>query len=435
MRTPLSAEQIRTIAREQFAGMLAIHPDHAEACADGNAPRAGYYDLDEEAPPYQRRNGLAIVSIRGALSQRGGYWWDGHEAIRGKIEKALHDPLVSLVVLELDSPGGVVAGMVDCVEAVQRAQLATGKEIWGYAREHAYSAAYAWAMCATALYLPESGGMGSIGVLSVLLDARKAYEEMGLRTLVVRSGDRKARGMPIEGFDEQTVTDTQALVDKLAGLFFALVEQSRGVKVAALRALEGDTFDGSAAVEKKLADGVLSWDAFIVKAEAAGKKWKMKGIAKALGLAEDASEGEIEKAARAMVERAGKADGIAAKLADVATNYALVTGRMTAGERDPQVALIKAAPVEGATALLARGENSAVAAPAKEPRATTTDGQPPPKATATHEFSAWATLSDADLGKQYGALIASDANGPSRLASADAKLFNRARAAFQQSTR
>ena len=60
---------------------------------------------------------------------------------------------------------------------------------------------------------------------------------------------------------------------------------------------------------------------------------------------------------------------------------------------------------------------------------------PPPKAGETHEFSAWASLSDADLGKQYGALIASDANGPARLASADAKLFNRARAAFQQSAR
>jgi ClpP class serine protease len=431
-----TADQIQAAAREQFAGPLALSDECADRWAMSAVPPtvdasrfvAGYYDDEDECPAYTRRNGLAIVSIRGALSQRGGWWWDGHEAIRGRIENALLDPLVSCVVLEINSPGGVVAGMIDCVEAVQRAQASSGKEIFAYAREHAYSAAYAWAMCATSLYLPEAGGAGSIGVLSVLLDARKMYEDFGLRALVIRSGDRKARGMPIEGFDDQTIAAEQARVDKLAGLFFALVEKSRGVKTAALRALEGDVFDGSAAVEKKLADGVLPWDDFLAKAEAAGKKWKMKGIARALGLQEDATEAQIEEAARNTKARADKVESISAKAAEVATAYALVTGRIDSGQRDGEIALIKAAPVEAITALMNRKENSAVPQPSREPRPDASQGQPPPVAS-PNAWAQYEALDSASLGRWYASLVTNPA-AVQYLAASNPNLYKRASAAF-----
>lgn len=435
MRTKPTADQLRTAAREQFAGLLAVHPDYAERCVEGQAPLAGYCDDEEDAPPYVRRNGVGIVAIRGALSQRGGWFWDGHESIRARIERAFADPQVSCVALEINSPGGVVAGCFDAVDAVVAVKNAMGKPVLAYAREHAYSAALAWASASDEFYLPESGGTGSCGVLMVLYDVTKAYEDIGIKALVIRSDERKARGMPIEGWDDETVAKEQERVDKLADLFRALVARNGGPSVAALRELKGECLDGSAAVSAKLADGVLSWDAFLARAEQAGKKWKMKGIAKALGLREDATEAEIEKEAATIKARADKTNDISAKLADVATGFALVTGRMTAGERDAQIALIKAAPLEGATALLARAENGAIPQPSIERKPDATQGQPPAVAGAEHEFSAWAKMGDAELGRVYGALIASDANGPMRLASINPKLYQRARAAWQTSAR
>lgn len=435
MRIKPTADQLRTAAREQFAGLLAVHPDYAERCVEGQAPLAGYCDDEEDAPPYVRRNGVGIVAIRGALSQRGGWWWDGHESIRARIERAFADPQVSCVALEINSPGGVVAGCFDAVDAVVAVKNAMGKPVLAYAREHAYSAALAWAMVSDEFYLPESGGTGSCGVLMVLFDVTKAYDDMGIKALVIRSDERKARGMPIEGWDDETVAKEQERVDKLADLFRELVARNGGPSVAALRALKGECLDGSAAVSAKLADGVLSWDAFLARAEQAGKKWKMKGIARALGLREDATEAKIEEEAAAVKVRADKTGEIATKGGEAACAYALVTGRMTAGERDAQMALIKAAPVEGIAALMSRAEGNAIPQPSVERRADAGQGQPPAIAGAEHEFSAWSKMGDAELGRAYGALIASDANGPMRLASVDPKLYQRASAAWRTSAR
>lgn len=416
-------------ACEAFRGDLAIHPDHVEAITEGRiAPRAGWDD-EEEPPEYSRRGSLAIVSIRGALAQRGGWWWDGHEAIRRRIERALADPQVGAVVLEIASPGGVVAGCWDNVQAVQAAKARSGKRIFAYAREHAYSAAYAWAMVADEVHLPAAGGVGSIGVLSILCDESKLWGEVGIKFVVVRSGERKARGMPFEGIDEQTVTSEQQRVDRLAAQFFDLVAGSRKVKPAAIRAYEGDVFDGSTAVQKDLADSVISWDAFLAKAEEAGRKYKMKGIAVALGLAPDASEGEIERAAAALRksnddEKTAHA-ATAGKLAEVATAHALRTGRITAGEVEAQSALIRKTPVEGAAALMARAEMAALPTPSQEAK-TTNAGTPPGTPNAWAAFEA---MSDQQLGAWFASIV-SDSAAVQHLAAHNPNLYRRASRAF-----
>lgn len=429
MKVKPTAEQIRSAIREEFRGALALHPDHVDAVANGSiAPRAGWDD-DEEPPDYCRRGSLAIISIRGALAQRGGWWWDGHEAIRKRCERALADPQVGAVVLEISSPGGVVAGCWDAVQAVQTAKARSGKRIFAYAREHAYSAAYAWAMVADEVHLPASGGVGSIGVLTILCDETKAWAELGVKFLVVRSGDRKARGMPIEGVDEQTITDEQARVDLLASQFFALVSAARGVKTAAVRALDGATFDGTNATDKQLADSVISWDAFLANAEQVGRKYKMKGIATAIGLASDATEGEIERAAASLKKDhdAEKAAHAATKvvLGGIATTHALRTGRITAGEVDTQQALILKAPVDGVAALMARAEMAALPVASTETKPHNA-GAPPSTPNAWAQFEA---MSDAQLGAWYSTIV-TNAAAVQHLAAQNPNLYRRASQAF-----
>jgi ClpP class serine protease len=431
MKPKPTPEQMHRSACEEFRDLLAIHPDHVQAVAEGRiAPRAGW-DEDEQPPDYSRRGSLGIVSIRGALAQRGGWWWDGHEAIRKRIERALADPQVGSVVLEISSPGGVVAGCWDNVQAIQAAKIRSGKKIYAYAREHAYSAAYAWAMCADEIHVPASGGVGSIGVLSILCDESKAWGEAGIKFLVVRSGERKARGMSFEGIDEQTVTAEQQRVDRLAAQFFELVAAQRKLKAAGIRALEGDTFDGAVAVQKDLADSVLSWDAFLVRAEEAGRKWKMKGTALALGLASDASEGEIERATVALVkdrnEKAAALDACADKLGEVATAHAVRTGRCTAGEVDTQRALIRKAPVDGAAALMARPEMAALPTQTIEARPPTNAGTPP---MAPNAWAAFEALDQRGLASFFGSIVGNP-QAVQHLAAQNPALYDRARAAFE----
>jgi len=428
-------------ARAEFSGMLAIHPDWADRCASGNVPPTAGID-DDDTPdnrtPYKRRGNVAVVSILGPLSQRGGWWWDGHEAVRTRIEKALQDPTVGIVALLIDSPGGVVAGCWDAVRAVRRAAQASGKEIISFAGEHAYSAAYAWATAGKRLYVPSSGGTGSIGVLQILWDDSKFYDDIGFKATVIRSGDRKARGMSFEGLDETTVSSAQARVNMLAGQFYELVKEQRGGTAAKYSSLEGDVFDGPIAVERGIADGVLSCDEFFALADKAGKKWKMKGIAALLGLPETANEADIERALKALIEgnvalKATHAQVVEAN-ADTAIEFAMRTGRITAAQKDGERRMLIESPIHGARSLLARPEGSALPKSHHEERPGADHGKPPPNASA-HEFSSWGNMSDDAIARAYGNLIAVDADGPMRLAAADSKLYSRAREAWQKSIR
>lgn len=428
-RHQLTADQLRAAIHADFLGTncaLAIHESHVEAILRGQfAPRAGWDD-DDDCPVYERVGSLAIVSIRGSLGQYGGVWWDGHASVRAKLEKALLDPSVGCIVLDISSPGGVVAGCWDAVRAVQAAKIRSGKPILGYAHEHAYSAAYAWAMVADELYLPESGGTGSIGVLSILYDQSKMWDELGIKFAVVRSGERKARGNGYEPLDQATVDESQARVDLLAGQFFALVAAQRKIKVDAIRALEGACFDGAIAVEKKLADGILSWDALLNKAEQAGRKYRMKNTAKMLGLPDDASESQINAAIEALQIKAGNFDATASKLAEIATTHALETGRIKAGEVDSQKALIAKQPVEGTNALMARERMSAIPQPTTGEKKVENAGAPP---TTQNAWAAQEAMPDAQLAQWY-AHVKTNPQAVAYLAANNKPLFARAERAF-----
>jgi ClpP class serine protease len=429
-RHQLTAEQLRAAIHADFLGTncaLAIHESHVEAILRGQfAPRAGWDDNDD-CPVYERVGSLAIVSIRGSLGQYGGVWWDGHASIRAKLEKALLDPSVGCIVLDISSPGGVVAGCWDAVRAVQAAKIRSGKPILGYAHEHAYSAAYAWAMVADELYLPESGGTGSIGVLSILYDQSKMWDDIGVKFAVVRSGERKARGNGYEPLDQATVDESQARVDLLAGQFFALVAAQRKIKVDALRALEGACFDGAIAVEKKLADGILSWDAFLNKAEQAGRKYRMKNTAKMLGLPDDASESQINAAIEALQKEVASLALVKAENADNAVELAMVTGRITAGQKDIERKAVVDSPINASQGLRLRPVMGAIPTATVGEKKADNAGAPPVKANAWAEKEA---MSDAQLAHWF-ASVKIDPNAVAYLAANNQPLFARCERVFQ----
>ncbi|MGH8277208.1 MAG: S49 family peptidase, partial [Steroidobacteraceae bacterium] len=77
-------------------------------------------------PAYQVVSGVAIIPVRGILIQRLGPWWwvaemcgvAGYDVIRLLIMQALADPKIDALVLDIDSPGGEVAGCFDLVDTI-----------------------------------------------------------------------------------------------------------------------------------------------------------------------------------------------------------------------------------------------------------------------------------------------------------------------------
>lgn len=274
-------------------------------------PRPGaVYAIDPRAfldffiEPATRENdrigNVAIVDIDGPLEHRAGGWCDSYEAIQARVALACESDAAA-VVLRVDSPGGDVAGCFDAARAIRATVLRTRKPLYAYVTDHAASAGYAIASAATAgLVISESACVGSIGVISARTDLTAANAARGVRVALITSGARKADGHPDAPITEDEIASTQALIDSTASVFFALVEDMRGVPSARVAALQAGLFVGQAAVKERLADGVESFDSFI--AAVAGKKNYMAEKSKyeeARSALEEAAKGDDANAAAA----------------------------------------------------------------------------------------------------------------------------------------
>ena len=221
------------------------------------------------------RAAVAIVSVTGALSARGYRSFfgavEGMASLRARLGAAARDPNVSAIVLDIDSPGGTVAGTSETAAAVAAARAA--KPVVAVANGLAASAAYWIGSQATEFVMAPNALAGSVGVISVHLNWAKAAAEAGVEPTIVRSGARKAEGHPWGPLDDTARAAMQARVDEAFASFVDAVAAGRGMSAKAARERFGDgrILGADEAVSTGLADRVATLDA-VVADLAAGKK-------------------------------------------------------------------------------------------------------------------------------------------------------------------
>lgn len=284
-------------------------PLEGELAIDLERARAGAY-LDGEREQRAAELMPGLVKIHGALMQRSGWFWDGHADIAARIEATLRDPDVSGVLLDIDSPGGAVAGLFEAIAKVRSAKDATGKPIVAYANELAASAAYAWASVADEIVAPQAGVVGSVGAIMSMYSLHGSFEKGGVKVAVVTSGKLKADGHPFRPMDDEAVARAQERVDTIASMLAKVVVAGRGDRIdeGTISKLEGATLLAEKAQTVGLIDHIGGFDLAKARlAELTGKERvspaatanghrpegsNMKATLLALGLKETASEEE-----------------------------------------------------------------------------------------------------------------------------------------------
>lgn len=278
------------------------------------------------------QNGVAMVSIDGPLAQRAWSCWmfggDGYDAIVDRVRAALANPKTSALVLKIDSPGGEVAGCFDAVRTIRALADRADVPVVAYADELAASAAYALACSAEAIVLPDSGCVGSIGVITTVIDQTAALEQRGLKVHVITSGARKADGHSAIPLAKDARDAIQAEIDYLARDVFAPeVAKARGLSVEAVMGLEAACFLGPQAIDAGLADrvGNLSSAVDLARELATTRRSnkKMEKLKGQLGLAADATDEQAETALAAQLSFAK----VGASLGDTADE---ASGRLAA---------------------------------------------------------------------------------------------------------
>lgn len=272
------------LAQRLFNVPLALHPAKAEVVIAALADRLGVarlfhtpfsptaFDEDyarfssparDDGKPYDVVQGIAILQVSGTLVQRLGCMrpysgMTGYDGLRACFADAMADQAVRAVVLDIDSPGGEVAGCFDLVDTMAAAR--GRKPIWAILNECAFSAGYALACAADRITIPRTGAAGSVGVIVVMAEMSRALTEAGITVNILQFGARKADGHPAIPLSDPARDRFQAAVDTLGKLFVGTVAKYRGLDPGNVRDMEAADFLGADAVRAGLADAVAAPD-------------------------------------------------------------------------------------------------------------------------------------------------------------------------------
>jgi signal peptide peptidase SppA len=237
-------------------------------------------------PNDRTKDNIAIVDINGPLEHHETWMWDSYEAIIERVDAALSgedivqewerrhyfsnaddkppEPIpASAVVLCIDSPGGEAAGATWCHRKIQSLKKRYGTPVYSYANEMACSAAYEIACACDEIWLPDTGAVGSIGVIATLFDRTRQNEKMGLNVELITSGEFKADGHADRPITDDIRERMQDRVMILANIFWKTVAKARGTSPKAIAELEAGVFIGEDAVDVGIADGVSGFGSLL----------------------------------------------------------------------------------------------------------------------------------------------------------------------------
>lgn len=214
------------------------------------------HEDEQVAPP-----GVAMIPVHGTLVHRAmgletlsgltSYSWIAQE-----FQKALADPNVKAILLDIDSPGGEVAGVFDLVDAIYAAR--GQKPIWAIADEYACSAAYAIASAAERVVAARTARVGSIGVYALHVDQSESDKMEGIAYTFIYAGKHKVDRNPHEPLSGDARKDMQEMVDELYELLVNTVARNRGLSAEAVRGTEAKIYLSAEALELGLIDGVAN---------------------------------------------------------------------------------------------------------------------------------------------------------------------------------
>lgn len=227
-------------------------------------------DDDDEAPRLLTKQGnVAIIDIRGPLVPSAPWYAryvgiTGYDEIRQALVAAANDPEVGAILLDVNSGGGAVAGVTDVADLVSTID-AKVKPVHTYSESIIASAAIWVGAQARSVQIGKVAEAGSIGVLTVLKSMARYYKEMGIDAEVLRSGEFKALGHPLDPINDKAKAEIMGQLMQMDAMFVDYMAEARGMtaEMATEKFGKGRVFVGQSAVDTGLVDAVTTFDAVV----------------------------------------------------------------------------------------------------------------------------------------------------------------------------
>lgn len=216
-----------------------------------------------EGKIFEHTEGVAVIPIEGTLANSWGLdpysGFTGYDGIENKLLEAERDPEIRAKVLLIDSGGGDVAGLFDLADLAYSMNAKNGGKLtYAICADHAYSAAFALATCADKVWVPRTGGTGSVGVIMLHVDQSEQLAAEGLKVTVIRAGAEKYRAHPAEELPEHTRDYMQGQCEEIRDIFIETVARNRGISAKRVRATEALDYMGVHGLEQGFVTNVGS---------------------------------------------------------------------------------------------------------------------------------------------------------------------------------
>jgi protease-4 len=189
---------------------------------------------------------IAVIQVKGIIT-------DSAYALN-VIDQLRDDDDVKAVLVNIDSPGGTMVGGIRMFDELRK--VATKKPVATVMGTMAASAGYMISLSGDRIFANPATLTGSVGVLLPLVDATGLADKLGIKEDSFTSGELKEVTSPLARRDPHARAYLQELVQRMDGVFMAMVKNRRPHLSAATLATisDGRAVAGVQALDMKLVD-------------------------------------------------------------------------------------------------------------------------------------------------------------------------------------
>ncbi len=192
---------------------------------------------------------IAIVEIKGVITQSSG--------IIEEINQYQEDEGVKAIILRIDSPGGGVGPAQEIHREILKFKLKSKKKVVTSMGSVAASGGY-YIACASDLIIANPGTItGSIGVLMEFTNIEELFKKIGIKGVVLKSGEHKDIGSPFREMTPEEKRIIQEVIDNVHRQFVQAVAEGRKMdREKVMQIADGRILTGEQAKQIGLVDQI-----------------------------------------------------------------------------------------------------------------------------------------------------------------------------------
>jgi len=213
---------------------------------------------------------FSVIPIEGSIvgaRSFGDYGYDHFTAMK-YIKDLADNPNDRGILLYMNTPGGTVYHSEELRLALLEYKEITGRPVYVYMAEMCASGGYWISMAADRLMANRIAVTGSIGVVSTYFDTSQLFSNLGIRTVVINTGENKSvgtAGVEITPAQEAVI---RSIIEEYQDMFIDVVASGRNMNAQTIRDLaDGRIYTAQQAYDLNLIDEIAGWDAALEKFE------------------------------------------------------------------------------------------------------------------------------------------------------------------------